>query len=792
MASLRNQPRRLTTTWKSLREPETQTRLAVLATAAVSMWLMTGAWKPPFPYRTGYVPERAIHSRVEFTRPDRASTDAAQRRAMAETLAVFENDPQPILQLRATLKDRLLQLVGTQPGESPPEALMKGFFGDGPLPANQPESDASQTAADTVAEASGETATPLDRLRTILGDEQKLAGWQTAVERVFSKFEKNGLIESMDQPLGTQGQEDDGESIAYNQTAVLVHPVGDPSLRHRVESETVRIVEVLLTLESQLNDELKLQNIPDDESKLLATVTTNWLRKQGLPETLSIDEDATQEARRKAAEAVEEVFFTHRVGDKLVEAGKPLSADVDVPLLELEHQQYVDSLSWGRAVRHSLADLGLYGAFFTLCGAFVVFHKPEILTDYRAFFGLILTIVATVGLSMYARDWHAEIVPLTVCGMTLAIAYGRELALLVSVALTLVVTLSLGQGIAELVILVAGTASCVLFLGRIRSRTKLISVGTLAGAVTAATAIGVGTFVGQSFASPDRFSAEEILNADAVFLTMLLRGAGWFGFCTIVSGVLMTGLLPFAEKAFDVQTDLSLLELGDARHKLLQQLAQRAPGTYNHSINVASLAEAAAEAIGANGLLLRVGAYFHDIGKMTQPEYFVENQGSDGSRHESLLPAMSTLVIIAHVKDGVDLARQHKLPRSIIDFIEQHHGTTLVEYFYDQASKQSEDDPDNEVEEASFRYPGPKPQTKETGVMMVADAVESASRTLVDPAPARIESLVHEIVLKRLLDGQFDDCGLTLRELHMIQESLVKSLRAVYHSRIKYPDQRTA
>jgi cyclic-di-AMP phosphodiesterase PgpH len=255
----------------------------------------------------------------------------------------------------------------------------------------------------------------------------------------------------------------------------------------------------------------------------------------------------------------------------------------------------------------------------------------------------------------------------------------------------------------------------------------------------------------------------------------------------------MTALLPWIEKLFDVQTDLSLLELGDASHALLQELARRAPGTYNHSINVASLGEAAAEAIGANGLLVRVGAYFHDIGKMVKPGYFVENQGQAPSRHESLMPAMSTLVIIAHVKDGAELARRHHLPQSLIDFIEQHHGTTLVEYFYDQAAKQSANDPDRgEVDETSFRYPGPKPQRKEAAVMMMADAVESASRTLVDPTPARIEGLVHELARKRLLDGQFDECGLTLRELSLIEESLAKSLTAVYHSRIKYPDQATA
>ena len=243
----------------------------------------------------------------------------------------------------------------------------------------------------------------------------------------------------------------------------------------------------------------------------------------------------------------------------------------------------------------------------------------------------------------------------------------------------------------------------------------------------------------------------------------------------------------------EVQTEISLLELGDIAHPLLQELVQRAPGTYNHSINVASIAEAAAESIGANGLLVRVGSYFHDIGKMLKPQYFVENQGEDGNRHESLLPAMSTLIIIAHVKDGADLARQHHLPKSIVDFILQHHGTTLVEYFYNRASKQSEVDPHGgEVDEGSYRYPGPKPQTREAAVLMLADAVESASRTLQEPAPARIENLVEKIAMKRLLDGQFNDCQLTLQELRTIQKSLVKSLTAMYHGRVKYPGQQSA
>jgi putative nucleotidyltransferase with HDIG domain len=190
---------------------------------------------------------------------------------------------------------------------------------------------------------------------------------------------------------------------------------------------------------------------------------------------------------------------------------------------------------------------------------------------------------------------------------------------------------------------------------------------------------------------------------------------------------------------------------------------------------------------------VRVGAYFHDIGKMLKPGYFIENQAPDANQHAALVPAMSTLVIIAHVKDGTNLARQHHLPEIIIDFIRQHHGTMLVEYFYVRANEQSQSDPNGgEVEESTFRYPGPKPQTKESGVLMLADAVEGASRTLVDPTPARIESLVRQLAERRLEDGQFDESGLTLRELRTIQNSLVKSLIAIYHGRVKYPDQRTA
>jgi putative nucleotidyltransferase with HDIG domain len=206
-------------------------------------------------------------------------------------------------------------------------------------------------------------------------------------------------------------------------------------------------------------------------------------------------------------------------------------------------------------------------------------------------------------------------------------------------------------------------------------------------------------------------------------------------------------------------------------------------------MTVATLAETAAEEIGANPLLCRVGSYFHDIGKMLKPHYFVENQTGE-NRHDQLEPALSTLVIMGHVKDGVALARQYKLPRPIVDFIHQHHGTTLVEYFYREAMRIQEEQGNGESEmEHAFRYPGPKPRTREAGVIMLADAVESASRSLPTPSPNALRKLVHEMLMKRLLDNQFDESGLTMFELKQIEESLAKSLIAVFHARIRYQEE---
>jgi putative nucleotidyltransferase with HDIG domain len=255
----------------------------------------------------------------------------------------------------------------------------------------------------------------------------------------------------------------------------------------------------------------------------------------------------------------------------------------------------------------------------------------------------------------------------------------------------------------------------------------------------------------------------------------------------MVAGFIVLGILPFIERTFRITTSMTLLELADVSQPLLRRLALEAAGTYNHSLQVATLAEAAAESIGANSLLCRVGSYYHDIGKIHKPDYFVENQLGRESRHLNLSPSLSLRIILAHVKDGVELAKECNLPTSIFPIIQQHHGTTLVEYFYHQAMTQTEPDAGPRLSETEFRYPGPKPRSREAAIVMVCDCVESAARTMSEPTASRIESLVHDLTLKRLHDGQFDDADLTLRELALIEQALCKAMVGIYHGRIAYP-----
>jgi putative nucleotidyltransferase with HDIG domain len=254
----------------------------------------------------------------------------------------------------------------------------------------------------------------------------------------------------------------------------------------------------------------------------------------------------------------------------------------------------------------------------------------------------------------------------------------------------------------------------------------------------------------------------------------------------VIASVLVLGIAPIIETLFGYTTDIKLLELANMDHPILKDLILQAPGTYHHSIIVGSLVEAAAKSIAANPLLARVSAYYHDIGKLKKPLYFIENAGGGENRHEHLAPTMSSLILISHVKDGVEMARENRLGERIGHIILQHHGTSLISYFY-QKAKEKENIEMESTNENDFRYPGPKPQTKEAGIVMLADSVEAASRALTDPTPSRIKSLVQRVTNSIFLDGQMEECELTLKDLQRIQESFNRILTAIFHQRIDYP-----
>ncbi|MHC4236542.1 MAG: HDIG domain-containing metalloprotein, partial [Planctomycetota bacterium] len=364
------------------------------------------------------------------------------------------------------------------------------------------------------------------------------------------------------------------------------------------------------------------------------------------------------------------------------------------------------------------------------------------------------------------------LLPALIVAACLTIAYPRRFALGTTAIGALLVVQTVRGEIGLFLTLLAGLSMTVYLLNDIRSRTQIISAGFITAVAVFAVTFALGLIDRQGPA-------------------FVARTAGLAAASAIAAALVVQGVLPFIERVFRIATSLTLVEWSMADKPLLQRLAREAPGTYNHSLTLGTFAEAACEAIGANGLLVRVGALYHDIGKMHKADYFAENQEASISRHDNLSASMSLLIILGHVKDGVELAREYGLPRVLYQFIEEHHGTTLVRYFHHKASEKqpqiASGKHDREVPEAEFRYPGPKPRSKESAILLQCDGVEGAVRALAEPTAGRIESVVHQILMARLNDGQFGNCDITLKELQTVEDSLVKSLCTFYHGRVTYP-----
>ncbi len=468
------------------------------------------------------------------------------------------------------------------------------------------------------------------------------------------------------------------------------------------------------------------------------------------------------------------LFARIKRGETIVTAGQRISGKAAAAIAELERREGIGN----RLVAYAGLSLLILLVFY-LFYRDVKRYRPALTTDTRKLVLLAFLLLMTIAISQFSRSILGLIgdpfdLDIATVGFALPVASGAMLVSLLldfhmALAFSFVVSLLMGMVFPDDPFMplyyFTGSIMAALQVIRCKKRTAVIRAGGMTALVNFIGIIGIDLYRG------------ELLNRGLFDL-----GAGFVG--AAITATLVSVMLPFFEAVFDIATDIKLLELLDPNLPLLKELVYKSPGTYHHSIVIGNLSEAAAETINENPLLARVGAYYHDIGKVQKPEYFIENQRSNENKHDRLSPSMSSLIITSHVKEGVEMARQQKLPSAIIDIIRQHHGTSLITYFYQKAKELQ---PLTSVADQDFRYPGPRPRTKVAAIVMLADAVEAASRTLVDPTPQRIQNLTNSVITRIFLDDQLSMCDLTLKDLREIAKSFNMILNGIFHHRIDYP-----
>jgi cyclic-di-AMP phosphodiesterase PgpH len=512
---------------------------------------------------------------------------------------------------------------------------------------------------------------------------------------------------------------------------------------------------------------------PPEVQQVIADVARRLLQP-----TLTFNHLETEERKKRAVEAIKPVFFQVKHGEMIIREGERVRE---------EHLPKLRALASGKRRGDPVSAVVGTAIFVTVVVIFGLLYlrqlRPRVAWNSQALLLLAILLAGNIlGVRAFMVVAHALVesfpivesgvllyaLPVTVGGILVAIFFDFQVGILVSLMTSLLIGVLVRDNLAVAVLALVGNLVATFRVQQYRQRSSILLTGLFIGLANILTLMAFGLMSSNFFIWPRAYEA----------LCGLLGG--------LLAAVVVSAVLPLLESIFKCTTDIKLLELASLNHPLLRQLIMHAPGTYHHSMLVGTLAEAAAEAISANALLARVGSYYHDIGKMLTPEYFVENQGGRGNKHDRLSPSMSALIITAHVKDGIKLAKEYKLPQRIIDMIPQHHGTNLITYFYNKA-KELEDPNVQQVHEGDYRYPGPKPQTREAAIVMLADKVEAASRVLAEPTPQRISGLVQRTVSNIFMDGQLDECDLTLRDLQKISDAFVRTLIAIYHHRVEYP-----
>ncbi len=627
-------------------------------------------------------------------------------------------------------------------------------------------------------------------LAQLVNDETQLVLWQTRVGTLNEILRRRPMLNRQSWQSATQEGHNTQIELRYPAPIQDGQDASDQSIpSQRISRDDA----INIDKADQLADEIARIVRIAGFSEPISEIVRRRLLTNPRP-TFAYDDTATAQAMDAAAAKIQPVRRTITVGQRIYSRGDVLEQPA-YALAKRENEEYKDhGTTLARKWLGILSIFGMIGGLGILLGGYITTYCPKIASKparigWMTGLVILAIVVATVlGVGDPRLIWLGTITPIVLIAVLISVAYDQRTGLAITGVAALIVAMSLEVHIGFLATMLIGIAGAVAQLNDLRERRTLIRMS-----IVIAFALSIVTMLDQLITLPTIGAG-----GSAVIAAILGAGAQSFMAGLLVGGVALF-ILPFIERVFDITTGMTLIELRDPKQPILRELQQRAPGTYNHSLNVASIAESAAESIGADALLTYVGCLYHDIGKMNKPMYFIENQSGGPNKHDKLTPAMSLLVIVGHVKDGVEMAREHGLPKSLRHFIEAHHGTTLVEYFYRRAREQAsmadeersaeqilQETTDQLPDEVDYRYPGPRPQTKEVAITMLSDAVESATRTLTDPTPARIDALVRSLANKRLMDGQFDECDLTFAELSTICESISKTVASIYHGRIRY------
>jgi putative nucleotidyltransferase with HDIG domain len=603
-----------------------------------------------------------------------------------------------------------------------------------------------------------------------------------ADDRLFDQLARLGFSSTVEETVIQLMAEISERGVVTSKAAIKTHIDRGGIVLHEIYSKkqsTVMDSERFFDLQAARNY-VKSQSKPLQDKGLSAEIAEASVRlAQSLVRpNLLFNQRETEASKELARESVKPVFFKIKKGEMIVREGERIGPE---HLLKLEAEtrtsRPIDLI--GRIPAMAIL-IGILFASIYFVGLMRTRTTADLLFDASVFLSLFLItsvynfVAGEVERGFPYLSSKALLfgMPVAVGAMLISIFQGVGAAASFSLIISVFASLATGARVEFFIYFFVSSLIAAYGVRNCTERVILIKAGLMVGLINIILSLAVQMIYGTLY------------TLDAVVASL----AGFLG--GLLAGIVATGVLPLAEIAFGFTTDIKLLELSNMDQPLLRELMVQAPGTYHHSVVISNMVEATAKAVHANPLLAKVSAYYHDIGKMKKPLYFIENQPGAENKHEKLAPSMSSLILISHVKDAVELARDHKLGREIIDIIQQHHGTSLISYFYHKAQERqlSKSGRVTEIKEEDFRYPGPKPQTKEAGLVMLADMVEAASRSLVDPTPARIQGMVQKIINKVFSDGQLDACELTLKDLHEIAKGFNKTLSGIFHHRIEYPD----